>query len=187
MRRRRESSVALVFAARGTTLDDERWIASGWRDDRLSPAGRRQAVELGEAHAGADLAAVFSSDLGAAAETARIAFGARGVQLFLDWRLRDCDLGELTGERAASVEAARSQHVYEPFPGGESYMRVAERVRGFLHDLSPRYRDERIAVVGHLATKWALDHVLQGVPLRDLVAGPFRWQPGWEYRLQVDP
>ena len=43
----------------------------------------------------------------------------------------------------------------------------------------------RVLVIGHVATRWALDHVTRGVPLEDLVAADFGWQPGWEYRLMV--
>jgi hypothetical protein len=37
-------------------------------------------------------------------------------------------------------------------------------------------------VIGHVATRWALDH-LRGVPLEQLVVAPFDWRPGWEYVL----
>jgi broad specificity phosphatase PhoE len=186
VRRRRETSVTIVFETHSTTTDDERWIASGWLDGRLSPAGRRQAAELGERHARQDLTAVFASDLGSAVETARIAFGRRGFPLFLDWRLRGCDYGELTGTPVAALEVERAMHVYDPYPDGESYSQVAERVRSFLHDVAPRHAEERIAVIGHAATKWALDHLLEGTPLPELVAGSFRWKAGWLYRLAVD-
>ena len=35
-------------------------------------------------------------------------------------------------------------------------------------------------MIGHSATKWALDHILEGTPLVELVEGSFRWQPGWQ-------
>jgi len=35
-------------------------------------------------------------------------------------------------------------------------------------------------------TKVALDHVLEGAPLPELVAAALRWQPGWIYALAVD-
>lgn len=35
----------------------------------------------------------------------------------------------------------------------------------------------------HVTTRWALDHVLGGVPLEELAAADFAWKPGWEYRL----
>jgi broad specificity phosphatase PhoE len=52
-----------------------------------------------------------------------------------------------------------------------------------LRDLSPRYDDARVVVIGHAATRWALDHLLEGVPLPDLVRAPFRWREGWFYTL----
>ncbi len=38
-------------------------------------------------------------------------------------------------------------------------------------------------MIGHVATRWGLDHHLNGVALETLVAEEFAWQPGWEYRL----
>lgn len=186
MRRRRQSTVAIVFETHSTSTDNERWIASGWSDCQLSRSGRRQAQELGKRRAEEDLAAVFTSDLARAVETARIAFGSRGLPLLHDWRLRECDFGELSGGPVARLEEARVDHVYDQFPGGESYADVVVRVRSFLHDLAPRYVDRRVAVVGHHGTKVALDHVLEGTSLPELLALPFHWQPGWLYALHVD-
>jgi len=186
MRRRRGPSIAIVFETHSTTTDNERWIASGWLDGRLSPLGRRQAKELGERRLVEELAAVFSSDLGRAVETARIAFGGRGLPIFHDWRLRECNYGELNGTPVSTLEAARMRHLYEPYPEGESYSQVVARVQSFLHDLPPRFENERIVVIGHSATKWAFDHLLEGIPLPELVEGSFRWQPGWLYSLMVD-
>jgi 2,3-bisphosphoglycerate-dependent phosphoglycerate mutase len=185
-RRRRASQIEIVFETHSTTTDNERWIASGWLDGQLSPLGRRQAAELGDRRADDELVAVFCSDLARATETARIAFGVRGLRVFHDWRLRECNYGMLNGTPVARLEAERTRHVVDPYPGGESYVDVVARVRSFLHDLPPRFADERIAVIGHSATKWALDHLLEGTPLDELVEGSFRWQPGWLYTLALD-
>ncbi len=183
MRRRRQSSIAIVFETHSTTTDNERWIASGWLDASLSGVGRRQANELGERRSAEDVAAVFTSDLGRAVETANIAFGGRGVPVFHDWRLRECNYGALNGMPVATLEAERSRHVYEPFPGGESYSQVVVRVQSFLHDLPARFDNTRVVVIGHSATRFALDHLLEGVPLPEVVDASFRWQDGWFYNL----
>ncbi len=185
-RRRRASKIEIVFETHSTTTDNERWIASGWLGGQLSPLGRRQAKELGERRADDELVAVFCSDLDRAAETARIAFGASGLPVFHDWRLRECNYGMLNGTAVARLEVERTRHVLDPYSGGESYLDVVARVRSFLQDLSPRYADQRIGVIGHSATKWALDHLLEGTPLEELVEGSFRWQPGWLYTLAID-
>jgi len=186
VRRRRQSSVAIVFETHSTTTDNERWIASGWLDGQLSLAGKRQANELRERRGNEGLAAVFTSDLGRAVETAQLAFAELGVPILHDWRLRECDYGELNGTPVARLEVERSRHVYEPYPRGESYSQVVFRVQSFLRDLSPRYENERIVVIGHSATQWALQHLLEGTPLSQLVEGSFHWQPGWLYTLVVD-
>jgi alpha-ribazole phosphatase/probable phosphoglycerate mutase len=187
-RRRRASKIDIVFETHSTTTDNERWVASGWLDGQLSTLGRRQAKELGERCVDHDdgVAAVYCSDLGRAVETAQIAFGGRGLPIFHDWRLRECNYGMLNGTAVARLEAERTKHVIDPYSGGESYADVVARARSFLADLPPRYPDTRIVVIGHSATKWAFDHLLEGIPLDELVEGSFRWQPGWLYSLAID-
>ena len=186
MRRRRQPSIAVVFETHSTTTDNERWVASGWLDGQLSLLGQRQAKELGERRSEEGVAAVFTSDLGRAVETAQIAFGGGEATIFHDWRLRECNYGELNGTPVAGLEAERVRHVYEPYPDGESYSEVVARVQSFLHDLPSRFENERVVVIGHSATKWAFDHLLEGIPLQQLVEGSFRWQPGWIYSLLTD-
>ncbi len=185
-RRRRSRTIEIVFETHSTTTDNERWVASGWLDGQLSPLGRRQARELGERHAEDEVVAVFCSDLGRAVETAQIAFGGRGLPIFHDWRLRECNSGMLNGTAVARLEAERTKHVLDPYSGGESYVDVAARVRSFLQDLPGRYPERRVCVIGHSATKWAFDHILEATPLEELVEDSFRWQPCWLYSLAID-
>src|SRR3972149_11372988 len=116
MRRRRDSSIAIGFETPSTTTDNERWIASGWLDGRLSLAGKRQANELRERRGHEGFAAVFTSDLGRAIETAQLAFGGLGIPIFHDWRLRECDYGELNGTPVARLEAGRAPPGHRPDP-----------------------------------------------------------------------
>jgi 2,3-bisphosphoglycerate-dependent phosphoglycerate mutase len=48
-----------------------------------------------------------------------------------------------------------------------------------------RWNGQRILVIGHVATRWGLEHVIGGVPLEDLVNEDFAWQEGWEYRVNT--
>lgn len=57
------------------------------------------------------------------------------------------------------------------------------RVGRFLDDLNLRWDGQRILVIGHVATRWGLDHFLGGARLEDLAAQDFAWREGWEYRL----
>ena len=71
-----------------------------------------------------------------------------------------------------------------PYPGGESYRQVVGRVRDFLDDLPPELDGARVLVIGHAATRWALEHLLDGTRLEALVGAPFQWQEGWDYVLR---
>ena len=123
------------------------------------------------------------SDLTRAAETASVAFGASGIPVLLDWRLRECDYGKRNGMPVAELHANRRDHLDRAYPGGESWRQAVARVGRFLDDLVLRWDGQRVLVIGHVATRWALDHFLGGVPLEDLMAEDFAWQEGWEYRL----
>jgi len=177
-------AIELVYETHSTTIDNETGIATGWLEGRLSDAGRRQAAELGERRRDDGLAVVFSSDLGRAIETADIAFAGSGLLVHHDWRLRECNYGELNGTPAADLDGAeRLRRIDEPFPGGESYRQVVERTLDFLNDLFPELDGSRVVLIAHSANRWALQHLLLGVPLEETIGAPFDWQPGWEYAL----
>ena len=176
-------SVEIVFETHSISVDNERGVATGWLQGELSERGKREAKKLGERRRGDGISAVFTSDLARAIETAEIAFGDSGIRVLQDWRLRECNYGELNGMPSGQLEAERSRRIDEPYPGGESYRDVVDRMRAFLDDLLPEHDGARIVVIGHSATRWALDHLISGAPLDELV-GPFDWQPGWEYIAQ---
>lgn len=173
----------LIFETHSWTEDNDAGVATGWLDGRLSSRGRVLAAELGVRRRSGDLAAVFSSDLGRAVETVEIAFGGSGIPVHLDWRLRECDYGELNGMATCQLAAERPRRVHEPFPGGESYEDVVRRVAAFLAALAQAWQGRRVLLVGHTATLWSIDHLLLGTPLEEVVAAPFQWREGWSYLL----
>jgi 2,3-bisphosphoglycerate-dependent phosphoglycerate mutase len=174
-------SVQIVFETHSTSEDNEAGIATGWLPGRLSAAGRQQAAQLGQRRAADGIAAVFSSDLARAVETATIAFAGTGIMVLLDWRLRECDYGELNGSSAAELHAHQAEYVSRPYPGGESWQQAADRVARFVADLPPRWTGRRVLVIGHVATRWGLEHSLAGASVEELVGSGFDWQPGWEF------
>jgi 2,3-bisphosphoglycerate-dependent phosphoglycerate mutase len=179
-------AVRIVFETHQTTEDNEAGIATGWLPGRLSALGREQAVELGERRRNDGLDVVFSSDLARAHDTVELAFAGSALPVLLDWRLRECDYGELNGAPREQVHAARRTQPTTPFPGGESWQQAATRVGRFLADLPLRWEGARVLVVGHTATRIGLDHHLGGASLADALAADVAWQPGWEYVLDGD-
>jgi broad specificity phosphatase PhoE len=89
-------SVELVYETHSISEDNERGIATGWCDGKLSPRGRSLAVELGARHRADGTAFVYSSDLGRAVETAEIAFGGSRIPVRYDERLRECSYCDLS-------------------------------------------------------------------------------------------
>jgi broad specificity phosphatase PhoE len=179
--------IELVFETHSTSTDNERGIATGWLPGELSARGREQARELGSRRQADRVAAVFTSDLRRAVQTAEIAFGGSGIPVYRDARLRECNYGDLNGMPGDLVAAEQADHLEVPFTGGESYAEAVERMRSFLFDLARAWDGSRVVLIGHTATRWALDHLLLGIPLADLVGAPLDWQEGWEYVVGGPP
>jgi broad specificity phosphatase PhoE len=175
--------VHVVFETHSTSVDNERGIATGWLGGELSAAGREQAAALGRRRRDDALDLVATSDLNRAVETARIAFAGSPVAVRVDWRLRECDYGSMNGMPRATLDAERAPHLDEPWPGGESWRQAVARVTEFLDELRGRHEGRRVLLIGHVATRWALDHVVDALPLEALVEAPFAWREGWEYEL----
>jgi broad specificity phosphatase PhoE len=176
-------SVQVVFETHSTSVDNELGRATGWLGGTLSETGREQARELGRRRRSDGLDLVVSSDLNRAVETAEIAFGGSGIPVMLDWRLRECNYGSMNGMPRTRLDAERRRRLDEPFPGGESRREAVARVAGALEEIARTRPGQRVLLIGHVATRWALDHTLLGVPLETLVDAPFEWREGWEYTL----
>jgi broad specificity phosphatase PhoE len=83
----------------------------------------------------------------------------------------------------AEVTAERSHRVEVPFPGGQSYRDVVDQTASLLDDLRARHDGQTVVLIGHSANLLALQHLLVGTPLQELVDAPFTWQDGWRFRL----
>jgi len=175
-------STQLVFETHSTSVDNERGIATGWLQGELSATGREQALLLGQRRRDDGVDLVVSSDLRRAVETAELAFAGSAITVRHDRRLRECNYGDWNGMPRARLEAERLRRVDVPFPGGESWRDAVQRHTGFLDELAGAGR-RRVLLIGHVATRWALDHLLNGVPLERLAAEEFGWRDGWEYLL----
>lgn len=172
----------LVFETHATSLDNEQGLASGHYDIDLSDAGRRQALELGRRYAHDRPSLVLTSDLQRAWKTAAIAFD-ESVSIVRDRRLRECDYGSFTRRPARELDPLRAHAIDTPFPGGQSYLDCVRQMEAVLDELCRRWPGGWVLVIGHRATHYALDVLISGHALDDLIRTPFRWQPGWEYDL----
>ncbi|HEY2374279.1 MAG TPA: histidine phosphatase family protein [Gaiellaceae bacterium] len=179
-------AVQIVYETHSISEDNEQQIATGWLGGCLSFAGREQARRLGDRRRDDGIDVVIASDLNRAVETAQIAFEGSKIPVRLDWRLRECDYGAMNGMPRSQLERERASRIDVPFPGGESWREAVERVIDFLREIDKTRGGQRVLLIGHVATRWAVDHYVRGVPLEALVDSPFEWQEGWEYVLTSD-
>lgn len=178
----KQASLVVVYETHSTTIDNERGIATGWLPGELTSLGVEQARELGSRRRDDGIDLVLTSDLHRAVRTTEIAFGATGIPVVTDRRLRECDYGTLTGGLVAGIRP-RIAFLDKTFPGGESYREVCRRTGDVLAELAIQPDLTRVLIVAHSAQRWALRALLGGEDLADVLSGPDLWQPGWEYVL----
>ena len=128
----------LLLARHGQSLFNVDGVVNGdpGLDRGLSPRGIEEAERLAGQVAAVRIDLCRVSRFERAHETARIALGARGLELTVDADLDDIRLGELEGRTLGEYRAwKKGRSRDEPFPGGES-----------LNDAARRYADayERI-------------------------------------------
>lgn len=118
----------------------------------LTPLGREQALTAARALAGRDVAAVHSSDLLRARQTAEVIAGHLGLTVHLDAGLREQGYGTLEGLATADVLAAAPYDFTDPdarAPAGESIRDVHDRVGRRLAAYRDRYAGRECVLVSH--------------------------------------
>lgn len=176
--------VTIIFESHATTVDNEEGLASGHFDAELSETGKTQAKELGERYLSNMLDGVFCSDLQRSYKTAEIAFNGKGVPIYKDKRLRECNYGDLTRHTSIEVDSKKKDSIDQPFPNGESYVQTTEKMKSFLEEVLNIYQDKTILIIGSRATQYALEHLINQVDLKTAVTASWAWQPGWTYFLE---
>lgn len=144
----------------------------GHLDSPLNAAGIEQAEAVAARLARETFAALYSSDLGRAFETARRIAARSGHRVVADPRLRERHLGVLQG---LTREEARRQipEVYEGYrsggadyviPAGESAAQCSARVLAGLAEIAARHPGARAVVVAHGGVLDVLYRTARGLP-----------------------
>ena len=124
----------------------------GW----LTAAGRAQAVHLADQLAGRRVAAVVTSDLARAVQTAELIAGRLGVGPTVETRagLREFDIGNWEGKPrtfslASVVDAWAAGDLSAGCEGAETGADIVARFSAVIQDLADQYRGETVLVVSH--------------------------------------
>lgn len=176
--------IRIMYFVHGTTTDNAAKLCSGWKEAMLNDLGREQAKNLGSVISDIKFDAIFTSDLKRAIESSEIAFPQ--YQKITDKRLRECNYGDLDGERKNLV--VYEDHIENRFPNGESLKDVEKRVRDFVEYLKENYSGRMIGIVAHRAPQLALEVITKNISWEEANKADWRktgaWQPGWEYIIE---
>jgi probable phosphoglycerate mutase len=123
---------------------------AGRQDVPLTARGHHQALGIVTEMKKVPLAAVFSSPLRRARDTARPLASDAGLDLRISADLVELDFGDLEGKsKTETVLSLRKRHLHDPIPGGEALADLWIRT-GRFHELLRQYPETcQIAVVGH--------------------------------------
>lgn len=145
--------MTLILVRHGQSEGNAAGIVQGWLDVPLSALGRAQAEATGRRLAGEPLAAVYSSDLRRALETAEALAAPHALPVTPVPELREYGYGEAQGLRWDEVNA-RWPHDAEDWgaghiPGEEGAAAFHARVAAAFDALAARHRDDVAAVAIH--------------------------------------
>lgn len=141
-------------------------VGGGYDEQALSELGRRQGQALGERMRGMALAAVYSSPIGRAVQTARYVAEAQGLEVLIEAGVREVMLGPIgvNGKEQTSPEEisellrkrlreiatiAVTSGKWASIPGSEASEELRARMSEAVERLARRHAGERIAVVSH--------------------------------------
>lgn len=168
----------ILLARHGETDWNRELRIQGHADEPLNQLGREQARELARSLDEVPFAAVYSSDLRRALETAEIVAAEHDLPVRIDPGLREIDVG--------SWEGLTRDEVLERFPDfqrpdGETRDAHRERIVAALTRIAQAHRGEQVLVVTHggsMRAAWV--HAGGGGPVGHPNCGVFSvaWEDG---------
>lgn len=140
------------------------WNANGrWQGHAPTPlndVGRQQAQSAAIYLQNASITHIYSSDLLRAQETAQIVASTLNLNVFLEPRLRENDLGAWQGLTRQEIQAWDGENFRKvqndpfntPRPGGESWGQMAERACQAIQEIAQKHPNTSILAVTHGGT-----------------------------------
>jgi broad specificity phosphatase PhoE len=145
----------ILLARHGETDWNRESRFQGHADPALNDLGRQQAGELAEALAGEELAAVYSSPLRRALETAQVIAARHGLDAVPVGGLREVDVGSWQGLTRDEIEQRFPEQFHrwldygQGWDDGETYEEMGKRAIVALQELAARHDGNRIVAMTH--------------------------------------
>ena len=159
----------------GESVGNLEWRLLGHKEFPLTDRGRAQAELVAQRLAGMEVAAVYSSPLRRAWDTAEAIARRLGLEMQALPEVQEYDFGELSGltfveirERAPELAAAivSREGEFPPYPGEEGREAFRRRVCDALWALEERWEGQTVVVVTHAGAIAAF--------LLDVLGRPYR-------------
>jgi broad specificity phosphatase PhoE len=150
-------SLRLILLRHAETAWNRERRYQGWRDIPLSDAGRAQADAAARMLATRPLAAVWSSPLQRARDTAIAVATAQGLSVRMEESFREMRFGEWEGLTTDTV-SAQFPALYQAWletphlvavPGAETLVEVKERTLAGLENLREAHDGQAVCLVSH--------------------------------------
>lgn len=143
--------------SRAATVNDRFPLVDGHGDPELHPAGREQAIKVGQRLRHQPISAIYVTNLRRTAETAAPLGQHLGLTLVVEPDLREVFLGEWEGG-LMRIKAHENDPIYlrmqaeqrwDVIPGAEPWEMLNERVMRGLTRIAANHRDELVVAVVH--------------------------------------
>ena len=184
----------LILARHGETESNRERLALGREDVPLNEKGRLQARALARSLEGLPIAAVYSSPLVRALDTARAIAELFGLEVHVEERLIEMDVGEMEGLTPQELRARYGDFIRRwftaeaatmPMPGGENLQQVQDRAWATVESLRERHPEETVVAVSHNFTIHAVACRALRLPLAEFRR--LRIDLGAKAVLEIDP
>jgi len=113
---------------------------------------------------------IFASDFLRTRQTAGIVAKKLGLEVNLDKRLRDINLGEFHGKPVQEYKnffSEKKERFEKRTPGGENWNDVKKRLSEFLAEVENKYQGKNILLVSHADPIWLLYGLIKGFKTED--------------------
>lgn len=190
----------LILVRHGMTEWNNEFRYQGHADINLNEEGFRQAEALREKLAGEKLAAVYSSDLSRAYNTAVVIVAPHGLPVQVCPDLREINFGAWEGLTYYDIEKnypeqlkiwRQTPHLLQ-VPEGETFPLIRDKACACAEKIIAKHMDETVLIVTHGGTIAAMICGLLGQPLekmweykqKNTAVNVLRWEEG-RFRLDV--
>ncbi len=123
--------------------------------NHLTEKGKAEVAATAETLKGRGIEAIYASPFVRTRETAELMADALGIErsaIVFDERLRELDMGELSGKPYADFITYRDTHLTsfaDKFPGGESHVDAKRRFGNFIYELEKTLSGKKVLIVTH--------------------------------------